>query len=71
METDRELLRAEAAGSPLSLTREAPADEAVPMLRFLVSSCRAVIALVRFLVEVARSDAADPIALTPRILRDA
>ena len=69
METDREFLRAAAATSRLSPARAVRADDAVPMLRFLVGSCRAAVALVRFLVEVARADAPDPIHLTPRILR--
>ncbi|HEY8319314.1 MAG TPA: hypothetical protein VIG76_10820 [Amnibacterium sp.] len=69
METDPELLRAAAATSRLSPAREVRVDDAVPMLRFLVGSCRATVALVRFLVEVARADASDPIRITPRILR--
>ena len=69
METDRELPGAAAATSPLSPARVAPADDAVPMLGFLVGSCRATVALVRFLIEVARADAPDPIDLTPPILR--
>ena len=52
-------------------TRETRADDPVPMLRFLVGSGRAVAAVVRFLIEVARADGPDPIDLTPRILRTA
>ena len=69
MDTDRERAWAAAAPSPLSPLREARPDDAVPMLRFLVGCCRAVLALVRFVVEVASEDAPDPIDLTPRILR--
>lgn len=68
METDRELLSAAGAPRRLGAVRPALTDEAVPMLRFLVGTGRAVLALARFLLEVAGDDGPDPIALEPRIL---
>jgi len=65
MNTDRELL---AESAPAA--RTAPVvDDAVPLLAFLAGTGRAVAALVRFCLEVSRDGSADPIDLTPRILR--
>ena len=67
MDIARALLAAD--GSPTDPFPTAPADQPVPLLRFLAGTCRAAIALLRFCAGVARERSLDPILLEPRILR--